>query len=116
MFWLRRNAGWPSSTCKCSRFTVGGTTGEGEDDERRPFQHGYPQILKNRGRDVAARDRDRGARCTCQETAQRKRAAQGARHAVDPGTRARARRRRRDWALLSAGPPAEIASALRASQ
>src|SRR5712671_1155539 len=100
MFWLRRNAGWPSSTCKCSRFTVGGTTGEGEGDERRPFQHGYPQILKNRRRDLATRDRDRGAGRARPRQARRKHAAQAARHPVDPGTRARARRRRRDRALL----------------
>src|ERR1700756_3603403 len=42
------------------------------NDERRPLQHGHPQIPEGRRGDLATRDRNRGARGTRQGTAQRK--------------------------------------------
>jgi hypothetical protein len=61
--------------------------GEGEGDERRPFQHGYPKFLKIVGV-TSQREIETAVRAPPRDSSP-KRAAQGARHASIPA-RARA--------------------------
>src|SRR5271157_2594823 len=63
------------------------------NDERRPLQHGYPQVPQGCRGDLATRDRDGGARCARQGTARRERFAQAGGHLVDPRVGGQARRR-----------------------
>src|SRR6516225_4255905 len=66
------------------------------NDERRPLQHGYPQVPQGRRSNLATRDRNGGTRGARQRTTRGKRIAQAAGHLVDPGARSRACRRWRN--------------------
>src|SRR5438067_7983897 len=78
----------------------------GGSDERRPLQHGYPQIPEDRRRHLAARDRAGGARRPREGQTVGADAAQAEDDAAHPGDRARARHRRRDRPELITLTPA----------